>query len=31
MKGLYLRNMIIGDANAVKLDKVDELTLYVPW
>ena len=28
---MNLRNMNIGDANAVKLDKIGELTLYVPW
>ena len=31
IKGMNLRNMNIGDANAVKLDKIDELTLSVPW
>ena len=28
---MNLRNMNIGDANAIKLDKIGELTLCVPW
>ena len=31
IEGMNLKNMNIGNANAVKLNKIGELTLYVLW
>ena len=31
IKSMNLRNINIGDAIAVKLSKIGEITLYVPW
>ena len=31
IKSMNLRNINIGDVIAVKLNKISEITLYVPW